>query len=66
MTLPNPDPTLAPRPEASLDQPTLLEAARGYVDAAKVSALTGMDPSVLTRSDPSASALIGCAVGPCS
>lgn len=35
MTLPDPDPTLAPRPEAPLDQPTLLEAARGYVEAAK-------------------------------
>jgi site-specific recombinase XerC len=35
MTLPDPHPTLAPRPEAPLDQPTLLEAAKSYVDAAK-------------------------------
>jgi hypothetical protein len=35
MTLPDPDPTLAPRPEVALDQPTLLEAAKSYVEAAK-------------------------------
>ena len=35
MTLPDPDPALAPRPEAALDQLTLLEAARSYVEAAK-------------------------------
>ena len=35
MTLPDPHPTLVPRSDASLDQPTLLEAAKSYVEAAK-------------------------------